>query len=282
MVKSGHMTTPARDIRPVEFSSSLDRGNRLEVIELAEMHRRRLRFNPDNVPERLLFEMIIIVRSGTGTHSIDFRPVDLRPHSLVRIHPGQVHRWGVADDLIGDVVLASSEETQSYPIDSPPSCDLDPELVHAANATVDSLRAVQDRPESGELSTSLWRALMHLFDHAAAPGTRELPPAYIGFRRAIDADPARSRHVRDYIADLGWSERTVRRACLDATGETPKQILDERVALQAKRLLAYTDRSAASIGAELGFLEATNFHKFFVRRVGQTPAAFRTTVRLPR
>ena len=69
--------------------------------------------------------------------------------------------------------------------------------------------------------------------------------------------------------------RTLTRACLAVTGRSAKQVIDERVALQARRLLAATDEPIAQIGRQLGFPEPTNFGRFFTREVGVSPGAFR-------
>jgi AraC-like DNA-binding protein len=69
--------------------------------------------------------------------------------------------------------------------------------------------------------------------------------------------------------------RTLTRASLLATGRTAKQLLDDRVALEAKRLLAESDLPVAEIGVRLGFGEATNFGRFFARTVGCSPGRFR-------
>jgi AraC family transcriptional regulator, transcriptional activator of pobA len=56
---------------------------------------------------------------------------------------------------------------------------------------------------------------------------------------------------------------------------TPKQLIDERVCLEAQRLLVHTRWPLTRICAELGFCEPTNFVKFFRRTTGQTPEQFR-------
>jgi AraC-like DNA-binding protein len=53
-------------------------------------------------------------------------------------------------------------------------------------------------------------------------------------------------------------------------------VVDDRVALEARRLLACTDLSVAEIGRRLGFGEPTNFGRFFHREAGLSPGAFRT------
>ncbi|MBX6751507.1 MAG: helix-turn-helix transcriptional regulator [Micromonosporaceae bacterium] len=99
------------------------------------------------------------------------------------------------------------------------------------------------------------------------------------FRAAVDERFALTRQVEDYAKLLGCSVRTLTRASLAATGRTAKQLVDDRVALEAKRLLAETDLPAAEIGARLGFSEATNFGRFFARTVGCSPLAFRAASR---
>jgi AraC-like DNA-binding protein len=130
---------------------------------------------------------------------------------------------------------------------------------------------------SVSLLASLFAALVGLFRRAShAPGHGALPDAYVAFRAAIESDLTRSRNVRDYVIGLGYSERTVSRACQAATGLTAKALLDERLMLEARRLLAHSDRAVASISFGLGFSEPTNFTKFFERVVGSSPAGFRS------
>ncbi|WP_030245743.1 AraC family transcriptional regulator [Streptomyces sp. NRRL S-350] len=106
---------------------------------------------------------------------------------------------------------------------------------------------------------------------AAPPGAE----VHLAFRRELERSFATTRSVEDYAARLGYSPRTVTRACLAATGRSAKQLADARVALEAQRLLAHTDLPVAAIGRALGFTEATNFGKFFARETGRTPGDFR-------
>lgn len=81
--------------------------------------------------------------------------------------------------------------------------------------------------------------------------------------------------MEDYARKLRYSTRTLTRATIAATGSGAKRFIDDRVLLEAKRLLVHTDLSAAAIGERLGFPSATVFTKFFRQRVGRTPTAFR-------
>jgi AraC-like DNA-binding protein len=98
---------------------------------------------------------------------------------------------------------------------------------------------------------------------------------FLRFRRQVERWYVDTRRVEDYAARLGCSVRTLTRASLAATGRSAKQVIDDRAALEARRLLACTDLQIADIGQRLGFPEPTNFGRFFHREVGCSPGAFR-------
>ncbi|WP_332262305.1 helix-turn-helix transcriptional regulator [Streptacidiphilus rugosus] len=112
-------------------------------------------------------------------------------------------------------------------------------------------------------------------------GSAPVPPdpAYLRFQDAVERGFARSRRVEDYARALGYSPRTLSRATRSSVGAGAKEFIDRRVMLEAKRLLAHSDQSATQIAVRLGFPSATNFNKYFHQRAGQTPLAFRATVR---
>ncbi|WP_331772690.1 AraC family transcriptional regulator (plasmid) [Embleya sp. NBC_00888] len=95
------------------------------------------------------------------------------------------------------------------------------------------------------------------------------------FQRAVEEGFTRSHQVEGYAALLGYSVRTLTRATTAAVGVGAKAFIDDRVVLEAKRLLLHTELPAGAIGDRLGFPDASVFTKFFRHRTGETPAAFR-------
>ncbi|MEM1134916.1 MAG: helix-turn-helix transcriptional regulator [Bacteroidota bacterium] len=59
------------------------------------------------------------------------------------------------------------------------------------------------------------------------------------------------------------------------TGKTPKQILSERIILEAKSFLRNTDMSISEIAFMLKFQDASNFSKFFKAKTGISPTFFK-------
>jgi len=74
---------------------------------------------------------------------------------------------------------------------------------------------------------------------------------------------------------MNVSEKKLTNATKKIAGRTPKELIDDRVMLEAKRLLTHTNHSIKEIGYELGFEEPTNFIKFFKKHAAKTPIEFR-------
>jgi AraC-like DNA-binding protein len=280
MVQSGQPS-----IRPVEFSSRRHEALPVEVIDRSEIVER---VAPARLarPERPTFHELILMRSVGGSHTVDFEEIPARPGRLIRIRPGQVQAWNTATHFEATLVLSRPVTPAPdlwFPGD-PAYRDLDDEATALADSLIAGIRQQQDsfvgdEPER-RLMVSLFDALIALFERAAPDRFESrLPVAYVAFRNALEHDLAWSHDVSDYAERLGYSARTLSRACLLATGQSAKSVLSDRIALEAKRLLVHTDLPAAAIAAELGFSEATNFGKFFVRSVGTSPMAFRRSRR---
>jgi AraC-like DNA-binding protein len=62
-------------------------------------------------------------------------------------------------------------------------------------------------------------------------------------------------------------------------GKSTKQLIDERVVVEQKRLLVHTEISVKELAERTGFDEPTNLVKFFRHHTGQTPTEFRQAQR---
>lgn len=82
-----------------------------------------------------------------------------------------------------------------------------------------------------------------------------------------------------YADALGCTQKSLNPATQEAMGLNTKDCIAQRLSLEAKRLLAHTDRPIYLIAEGLGYGEATNFLKFFRKHAGQSPARFRTAHR---
>lgn len=276
MVENGQSGVPS-----VAFASRIHEHVPVEVID-----RRTLlsRVGADRLatPQRPLFGSLVLMHSATGSHTVDFAEIEARPGRMIQIRPGQVQAWNTEADFDATVILAKADTPSLHPWfpGDEPYADLDTRQRSTTEAIIDELRRLQtgfdDRPSTIRLMQALSEALVAMFDRAhGGLGRRHQPEVYVAFRRAVESDLTQIHDVTAYARRLGYSPRTITRACQIATGRTAKGVLTERLVLEAKRLLVHTAAPASTISGRLGFSEPTNFTKFFARHTGQTPSAFR-------
>lgn len=63
------------------------------------------------------------------------------------------------------------------------------------------------------------------------------------------------------------------------SGRSASRHIQERIMLEARRLLIHTEQSSKEIAYSLGFADASYFHRFFKREAGSTPLQYRTRIR---
>jgi AraC-like DNA-binding protein len=85
--------------------------------------------------------------------------------------------------------------------------------------------------------------------------------------------------LRDVCAAVGTSERSLRRAFVNATGMSWRQYLQESRLLKAMALLAEGDHSTLTIALSVGFDSVSAFTRAFHRYAGETPRSYRRRTR---
>ena len=113
----------------------------------------------------------------------------------------------------------------------------------------------------------------------SAPTQRPTHDAFGWFRDHIEEHFSHWHKVSEYADRLGYSTRTLNRLARLNTGLSAKELIDERVVLEAKRQLSHADASVAEIAEGLGFDDASNFSSYFRRATQMTPGDFRNRSR---
>jgi AraC-like DNA-binding protein len=86
----------------------------------------------------------------------------------------------------------------------------------------------------------------------------------------------RTEHqVKFYADQLFKSPKTLSNLFALYNHKSPLLIIQERIIMEAKRLLFYTDKSIKEIAYELGFEDAGHFGKFFKKQTGMGTSEFK-------
>ncbi|NSC25454.1 AraC family transcriptional regulator [Streptomyces albus subsp. chlorinus] len=283
-MESGHS-----GVRQLRYLPAVGSPYGVEVMDLAalrSMDARRRRA----LPQRPDFHVLALIGSGTGSHEADFSGYRLGAGSAVWIRPGMVHRWSDIDACDGPLVLFrpgflpgfSAEEATA------PACwHMDDQRLELALLAAEHLarehRAAVRAPSPASpalLSHLLAALLLRALPDTPAPtdaarAGRGATEVFRAYRDAVEEHFATWHRVADYARTLGYDVRTLTRATRAAAGTGAKTFLDQRILLEAKRLLAHTDLPVTACARRLGFRDLGNFTTFFRRQAGTPPAAWR-------
>lgn len=241
---------------------------------------------------RTEFHVILLCSGGSADQMVDLELHHHEPGSLVWIRPGQVHERPPAVD--GTAVCFTEEflGAGSSMRVGPTSWDLGADDLGDVRAHLAVLEGEYERyvfgptgPHLAQGDTMLRHLLLaFLLRLGQAPALYagqpvERHPVAQAFFDLVERSFSTLHTAEEYAAVLGYSSKTVTRASVEASGLTPKRVIDARLALEARRLLVYTDLSVRVVGRRLGFDDAANFCKFFTRSTGMAPGAFRASRR---
>lgn len=86
----------------------------------------------------------------------------------------------------------------------------------------------------------------------------------------------REKHsVTQYAEMLHKSPKTLANIFSKTYQKTPLQYIQDRLALESRRLLGYTDKPIKEIAYELGFEDIQSFSRFFKKKEGVSPSEFK-------
>ena len=97
---------------------------------------------------------------------------------------------------------------------------------------------------------------------------------FVKFRNLLEEEYMHLHLVSEYAERLDVSTKTLTNAVKSVTGQTPLEYINERLLLDSKRLLRFSDLMVKEIAFQLGFNDPSNFVKFFKRQTGYLPSDF--------
>ena len=97
------------------------------------------------------------------------------------------------------------------------------------------------------------------------------------FNMLVEANYRSQHSVSFYAGELCKSPKTLSNLFAIYNHKSPSQVIQERLLVEAKRLLLFTQKSVKQITYELGFTDAAYFSNFFKKHTQTSPLDFRNT-----
>jgi AraC family transcriptional regulator, transcriptional activator of pobA len=238
----------------------------------------------------------VLVSAGPVTVVLEESTSFFDGPAVMIIPAGTIHSFRFRPDTQGYVLTVNLQHLLSIasaahyaPIDAlfriPRAIDLQ---LHAALAarTAQQLECLLQefrQPERILEPVGSWLACCALW--TLAKGARALMPAEMHpgldldrlrqLRALIETHYAHHWPVERYARELGLSETSLNRLCRRLSGGTGFDLIQQRLALEARRRLIHLRGSVSGIASALGFKDSAYFCRFFRRHSGVSPNEFR-------
>lgn len=266
-----------------------------EILNLSE----RLITKRDKmiVPHRAQFHHILWIEKGKGTHYVDFKPIEVKDNLLLFIPQNSVNLYDELGQYDGKAMLFTDKffSKNSHDLQFLRTTRLFSDLYDTAHLAIKSKdsdlklffdaieKEFNGEPDSAQFS--LLHNMLHVFLLKAeremdTQGFVKLEPSanldcLVLFKDLLEQNFSTNKSVQKYASQLCISEKQLYKATKTLLDKTPKQIIDERITLEAKRLLAHSSESIKKVAYNLGYDEPTNFVKYFRKHTQSTPSEFR-------
>lgn len=242
----------------------------------------------------LSFYDILLITRGRGTFWLDDTGYPVKPGRVIFTSPGQVRRLE-ARQVEGLVLFFTGTFLERFLSDPlflyrlpffhrdrvpelalpPPERRLLARRLRDMEAEIGNLGG----DSASLLGARLYEVLMLLarWFGRVHPGDAAEPAEGLGlrFRRLVERHHRRTHRVAGYAKMLSVSAGHLNAMVRRQLGRPPLELIQDRLALEARRLLLHTDETAARVGYALGFDDPSYFARFVKRRTGKSPTQLR-------
>ncbi len=269
-----------QDKRPVRVERFLARGEEVRN----EVHRHD-------------FHEIFFLTSGIGEHMIDLEAHRFNAPCMHAIVAGQVHRLNRSTDSSGVVLMFQREAIHATAMDEDlhtlfsglhggPVWELQAEQLATASALLDliALETATDHPSARRAANGLLTVLLAKCAQWAGgqqpyhtdPVSGDLARRFLG---DVERDFLTERRVSAYADRYAITADHLSDLLRKRIGRTAMEVLQDRLILEAKRLLLHSSMSLKEVGFALNMEDPAYFSRVFKKATALTPGEYREHIR---
>lgn len=249
-------------------------------------------------PHRHNYYTIIWPFSATGRHIIDFNEYPVIRDHIFFVSPSQVHQVITDPDPTGYVILFTPEFLEKNSIrhdfianlklfqniDETPPLPIDEKMAVRLRDFADHMKQafiLKDEMYLETIGAYLKLFLIECNTHCSLipdtdPQSIEVSKNLVKrFKDLVEKNYTEWHQVKNYADILSITPNYLNEVIKSSVNISAKDFIQQRITLEAKRMVVYTDKSAKEIGFDLGFEDPAHFSKFFKSNTGQSLAEFR-------
>lgn len=251
-----------------------------------------------DVAHRHDYFTILLVRKARGNHVIDYQSYPFGEEEVHFVSPGQIHQvltdaipdgWVItfsrqflADNFIPENFISNINLFRQF--GETPPLKVEPEIFsQLQNIVFDMQNAIdagvryRDRALGALLQLFLIRCSnICTLDFSQFNEEDSDVCLFRDFKKMVEEKYMDWHQVGQYAAAIYLTPKHLSSTVKKVSGQTAKEIIQDRITLEAKRLLRYTALSIKEIAYQLGFAEPLHFSSFIRKQTGMSPTMVRT------
>jgi len=253
-------------------------------------------------PHQNNFYQLILYINGNGKHRVDFNSIDYSPSTLIPVVKNQVQAVQSSPDTEAFILSFTDQFFCRYEEDIEnlqnmrifdymiPARKIDLKrkdflelqmLVYQMQAELNNRQTVMQK----EIIRDLLRIFINhgerliqannQFENCNQNGNIDYT-LFCNFRKILNNNYSSNHSVKEYADKLFITSRKLNQLTLRFAGKNAKEMINERLIIELKRLLLYDNKTVKDIAMATGFTDMSNFNKFFKQHTKTTPAKFRS------
>ncbi len=245
-------------------------------------------------PHRTNFYHVFLFENCQPTHYVDFEKIKIQPYTILFIDKDRVHQFDQLLNYEGRVLIFTDDffsETKFLrssilfnDLSNQPIIKLNKHSLQLFIRLCDNIEEELNLPNDDAkhviLKNHLHNFLLFAEREKRKQGFGDIKKGAdldytLLFRDLLETQFTKLKAVNDYSSQLFISEKRLGQATSKILGKTPKEIIKERILLEAKRFLVYSEKTIKEIGQDLGFDDPAYFVRYFKKNTETTPVEFR-------
>lgn len=294
------MITRHTDIRTYSFAESSGHPGGFALKSLEDVY--TAEFWESERPHRHAYYAIMFIEKGTGIHYVDFNEYKVEDGSIFFVQPQQMHQLLFFSPPVGRIILFTEDFLMANAIPdklindiylfneygiSPP-IQVDEKKMPVYLNILSQMAYFTQSIEN--FTTEAFGSLLRLFliqcnsqcttvkmqnTQLVEGGNHLIRP----FKQLLEKRFATDHMVSDYAAELAVTSDYLNKTLKSLTGVSAKDHIQNKLIIEAKRSLIFSDISNKELAFYLGFEEPAHFNNFFKKMTGITPTEFRNSAR---
>ncbi len=247
-------------------------------------------FNSIKQSHRDEYHLFFLQEKGTTTIEIDFKKHTVKPSSVLFVHQNQVHRilefknatvciWAISNEnlnpeylkLLGDITpakpLALKQDTFSIISKAVSLC------INLSDRKNEKLYYSLLKGSCNTLTGLV--ISQYLVQSKPFDKLSRYEIVTKAFKELLERNFATAKRPTEYAQQLNISSPYLNECVKNTTGHSVSHHIQQRIILEAKRLLYHSDISVKEIATELGYDDYPYFSRLFTKVSGMTALAFR-------